>query len=318
MRFLILAALLLAPTLAMAESHPPLIVGTGAVSGTYFPAAGAIQRLVNLQENTPATLAVQSTAGSVANLKDLASGTLDLAIAQSDWATYASKGGQEQFPTANPDLRALLALHSELLTIIVRADSGINSLDELKGKRINLGPIGSGPRTIMSGLFQTLGWDVASLGALTDIGFAAQSEALCNGQVDAITFIVPHPNAAVMEALSRCPSKLLPLSGIAVEQYITANGFYAKASIPGGIYPTQSADTPSFGVRALLVTTSKMPDDVAYAIAKAVLSNIATFNQTHPALARLTAADLSPVGGPLPVHSGVEKYLAEIGAAPKP
>lgn len=318
MRFLILAALLILPNLALADSPRPLIIGTGAVTGIYFPAAGSIQRLVNQQENTPVSLAVESTAGSVANLKDLAAGTLDLAIAQSDWATFAYKGGQEQFQTANPELRSLLALHSELLTVIVRADSNINSIDELKGKKINLGPVGSGPRTIMSGLFQTLGWGVTDMGALTDMPFAAQSAALCDSQVDAIVFIVPHPNAAVQEALARCPTKLLPINGVAVEQFVATNNFYAKAPIPGGLYAGQAADVPSFGVRALLVASSKLSEEAAYTIAKAAMGNIAQLNSTHPALARLTAADLAPTGFALPVHPGVAKYLQETGATPKP
>lgn len=318
MRFFLLAILLLFPGLSFADSPSPLIIGTGAVTGIYFPAAGAVQRLVNQQENASVRLAVESTAGSVANLKALAAGTLDLAIAQSDWATYAFTGGQEQFPSTNPDLRVLLALHSELLTVIVRSDSKINSLDELKGKRINLGPAGSGPRSIMSGLFQTLGWGVADMGALNDLPFASQGAALCEDKVDAIVFIVPHPNAAVQDALSRCPTKLLPISGSAVEQFVTTNTFYAKATIPGGLYAGQAADVPSFGVRALLIGSSKLPETVAYAIAKAALSNVAQLNATHPALARLTAADMTPNGFTVPLHPGVVKYLTEIGTAPKP
>lgn len=302
-----------------APAKPPLIIGTGAVTGIYFPAAGAVQRLVN-DQNIGVRLAVESTNGSIANLQALGNGTLDLAIAQSDWAWYANKGGMPPFITANPDLRVLLALHAETLAIVVKADSNINDLDGLKGRRINLGPAGSGPRNLMTAVFQTLNWSVGEMGALLDKPFAEQAQLLCNGQVDAIVYLVPHPNAAVQDALTRCATKILPLNSRAVDQLIANNPFYSKSVIPGNSYPGQTSDIPTFGVRALLVSTSNLPDDAAYAIAKAAYGNVQQLNTLHPSLARLTAADMKPAGFGLPLHPGAEKYLHEAGlmATPAP
>ena len=310
----------LAPTAAPAPTanKAPLIIGTGAVTGIYYPAAGAVQRVVN-DQGGDLRLAVESTNGSVSNLQALISGKLDLAIAQSDWSYYATKGGQNPFILPNTDLRALLALHAELMAVVVKADSGINDIDGLKGRRINLGPAGSGPRTIMTGLFQTLNWGIGEMGSLTDLPFAEQSAALCDGKVDAIVFLVPHPNAAVQEALSRCATKLLPLGSRAVDTLASANPFYTRSVIPGGSYAGVTADVPSFGVRALLLATTRLSDADAYSIAKAVLSNSATLGGLHPSLARLTAADMKADGFGVPLHAGVAKYLAETGVtAPKP
>jgi TRAP transporter TAXI family solute receptor len=308
------------PSPAHTPAKPPLIIGTGAVTGIYFPAAGAVQRLVN-DQNTGLRLAVESTNGSVSNLQNLINGNLDLAVAQSDWAFYATKGGQNPFLKPNTDLRTLLALHAELMAVIVKADSGINDLDGLKGKRINLGPAGSGPRTIMTAVFQTLNWSINEMGSILDLPFAEQSAALCEGRVDAIVFLVPHPNAAVQEALARCPTKLLPLSGRAVDTLVSTNPFYSKNPIPGGSYPSASADVPSFGVRALLLTTTRLPENSAYTIAKAVMSNTSALGGLHPSLARLTATDMKAGNFGTPLHPGVEKYLTEAGVtapAPKP
>lgn len=304
---------------ARAESDRPLIIGSGAVTGIYFPTAGAVQRLVNDQNET-IRLAVQSTNGSIANLEALASGKLDMAIAQSDWTYYAHKGGMPPFAQGNADLRTILALHSELLAIIVKADSGINDLDGLKGRRINLGPASSGPRNLMTAVFQTLNWGVGEMGALLDLPFAEQATALCSGQVDAIVYLVPHPNAAVQDALSRCATRMLPLSGPSVDQLIANNPFYSKSVIPGNTYPGQATDVPTFGVRALLLATAKLPDDVAYAVAKAAYGNAAQLNTLHPSLARLTAPDMKPTAYGLPLHPGAEKYLREAGliTAPAP
>lgn len=327
MRSLRLLALIFSLTVLVAsgvfaaESAPkpavPLIIGSGAVTGIYYPTAGAVQRLVN-DQNAGIRLAVQSTNGSIANLQALGNGTLDLAIAQSDWAYYASKGGMPPFMQANPHLRTLLALHSELLAIVVKADSGINDLDGLKGRKINLGPTGSGPRNLMTAVFQTLNWGMGEMGALLDLPFAEQAAALCNGQVDAIVYLVPHPNAAVQDALARCPTKLLPLNHRAVDQLIANNPFYSKAAIAGNAYPGQVNDIPTFGVRALLVATDKLPNDVAYAVAKAAYGDSSQLTTLHPSLARLTAPDMKPMQYGLPLHPGAEKYLAEAGLmAPK-
>lgn len=316
----VLAFSLASPALAAAaasDSGRPLIIGTGAVTGIYFPAAGAVQRLVN-DQNIGIRLAVESTNGSIANLQALNEGKLDLAIAQSDWAYYASRGGQVPFAQPDANLKVLLALHAEQMAVLVKSDSGINDLDGLKGRRINLGPANSGPRTIMTALLQTLGWNISEMGALLDLPFGEQSAALCDGKVDAIVFLVPHPNAAVQEALSRCATKLLPLTGPTVSQLIANNPFYAKSSIPGSTYARETGDVATFGVRALLVGGNSVSDDVAYAIAKAAFSNIALLNTLHPSLARLTAADLKADSFGLPLHPGVAKYLAENGLATPP
>lgn len=295
-----------------AAKPTPLVIGTGAVTGIYYPTAGAVQRLVN-DQNPGIRLAVQSTNGSISNLEALANGNLDFAIAQSDWAYYANKGGMPPFAQGNAGLRAVLALHSELLAIVVKTDSNINDLDGLKGRKINLGPTGSGPRNLMTAIFQTLNWGVGEMGALLDLPFAEQANALCSGQVDAVVYLVPHPNAAVQDALSRCATKMLPLNNRAVDQLIANNPFYSKAAIPGNTYAGQTSDVATFGVRALLVTTSKLPDTVAYAVAKAAYGNAGQLTALHPSLARLTATDMKPTAFGLPLHPGVAKYLTEAG-----
>jgi len=306
------AALLAGLSPALADRLQPLLVGTGAVTGIYFPSAGAVQRLVN-ESNGPIRLAVESTAGSLANLKALAAGQLDLAIAQSDWVYYASKGNNEQFPIANPNLRALLALHSELLTVVARKDANIASINDLKGKKINIGPPASGTRSLMDLVFKSLNWSMTDMGTLMDLEPAAQSAALCSGQVDAIVFIVPHPNAAIQEALSRCASHIVPLTGPAVDSLIAGNPFYARSSIPAKLYAEAPQEVPTFGVRAVLVTTSALSDGAAATIMQNVFGNIEKLNTIHPALAKLTKNDLLADKLGVALHPGAEAYLKSLG-----
>jgi uncharacterized protein len=295
-----------------AEKAKPLIIGTGAVTGIYFPASGAVQRLVNDGESG-VKLAVQSTAGSIANLKAVADGTLDLAMSQADWAHYASKGGQEQFTTGNENLRALMGFHTEVLTIIARKDAKIASLDDLKGKKINLGPTASGTRAIMNLLFKAMKWDVADMGSLMDMEPGEQAAAMCEGKVDAIVFLVPHPNGSVQDALSKCASNLVSVSGAGVESVLAATPFYSKYNVPADMYREITAEVPTFGVQALLVTTKNLPEATAYSIVNETLKNMAALNAIHPALSRLTTASMVSDTKALPVHTGAVKYFKEAG-----
>ena len=294
------------------ESKRPLIVGTGAVTGIYFPASGAVQRLVN-EGSSGVKLAVQSTAGSIVNLKSLLQGDLDLAMSQADWAHYASQGGQEQFPVKNDDLRALLGFHTEVVTIIARKEANIATLDDLKGKKINLGPTASGTRAIMNLLFKAMRWDVADMGSLQDLPSAEQAAAMCEGKLDAIVFLVPHPNSAVQEALAKCPSNLVSVSGPGIESVLAGTPFYSKYTFPTDMYREVTTEVPTFGVQALLVTTSKLPDSAAYAVVSESIKNIGVLNAIHPALSRLTAANMLPNSKVLPIHDGALKYFKEAG-----
>lgn len=289
-------------------------IGTGGLTGVYYPAGGAIQRLVNRgTEQHGVRVTVESTGGSVYNLNAMAAGELDVGVAQSDWQAHAYNGGHPTFPEGNQKLRSLFSLHAEPFTIVARADAGIAMLDNLKGKRINIGNPGSGQRATMEEVMRAQGWTLDDFSAVSELSSAEQSQALCDNSFDAMVFSVGHPSGSIQEAAATCDIVLVPVTGEAIDRLVAANPWYAPAEIPGGLYPGAPEPTPTFGVRATLVTTSDLPEQEAYIIVKTVFEQLDTFRRLHPAFATLTADEMHRDALVAPLHDGAKRYYDEAG-----
>ncbi len=288
--------------------------GTGGITGAYYPIGGAICRLVNLERQTHGLrCTVESTGASVFNLNAIKSGNLDLGFAQSDSQYYALKGEdkfKEQGP--NPELRVLFSLHAEPFTLVARADSGIKRFADMKGKRVNLGDPGSGTRSTMELLMAQFKWTSKDFKIATDLKPAEMASALCDNKIDAISYVVGHPNAAIKEATTSCDSLIIPITGPEVDQLGAAFPFYPKAKIPAGIYKGTDQEIETFGPRATIVTSSQLSEDAAYAIVKAVFDNLDEFKKMHPALEHLTPEEML-TGNTAPFHAGAIRYFKEKG-----
>ncbi len=305
------------PETPVAQAQQDFVtVGTGGVTGVYYPVGGAICRLVDKgrrakEHNIRCT--VESTGASVFNVNALRSGDLSVGIVQSDVQHYAYYG-TEQFQDAGPDkeLRALFSLQSEAFTLVARDDSGIKTFDDLPGKRMNLGDPGSGNRNTLELLMNEYGWTADVYKLATDLKPAEMAGALCDNKIDAYVYVVGHPNGSIQEAANTCASHVVPVVGEKVEDLMLKFPFYPPAVIPGGMYKGTDKDVATFGPRATLITNSKLSDDVAYAIVKAVFDNLDEFRELHPALASLTTANMLE-GNSVPYHPGALKYFKEKG-----
>ena len=299
---------------AEADAIPrPLFMGTAPVVGVYFPAGGAICAMVNsARAQNGLRCAVESTQGSLANLVALRAGWYDMAIVQSDWQYFAVKG-LGPFETAGPfeGLRALFNLHGEPLTLVVRKNAGISSLADLKGKKVNVGPKGSGQRVLADLLIRAEGWSDGDFASLGEIDANLQFDALCKGEIDALLMPMSHPNGAVEEAAARCGAQLVSLNGPAIDKLIADMPYLAKDDVPGGTYSGNPNDVATFGPRATLLTTTAMPPEVAYQIVKAVFENFDQFRRMHPALRNLTSAEMAGPGNTAPFHDGALRYYRE-------
>ncbi|MEJ2691847.1 MAG: TAXI family TRAP transporter solute-binding subunit [Candidatus Thiodiazotropha sp.] len=304
----------LLPALAFGAGQRFISIGTGGLTGVYYPAGGAICRLLNKERRTHGIrCSVESTGGSIFNLNALASGELDFGVAQSDWQYYAYEGSakfSEQGP--NRDLRAVFSIHSELFSVMARDDSGIASFSDLRGKRVNIGNPGSGQRGTMEVLMQTLGWRKADFKLVSELKANEQARALCDNKIDAMIYAVGHPNASIKEASTACEAHLVPVTGKAVETLVAAHPYYAVAQVPGGLYRGSDEATPTFGVKATLVTRAQVDESVVYELVKAVFENLDNFRQLHPAFEHLQAADMLK-GNSAPFHPGAIKYYREAG-----
>jgi TRAP transporter TAXI family solute receptor len=287
-------------------------IGTGGITGVYYPTGGAICRLVNHKRKEHGIrCSVESTGGSIFNLNTLRNGELDFGVAQSDWQFHALKGTskfEEQGPFEK--LRSVFSIHSEPFTLMARADSGIKTLADLKGKRVNIGNPGSGQRGTMEVLMRELGWTKDDFTLASELKAAEQARALCDNKIDAMVYTVGHPNASIKEASTACDAILIPVTGEAVDKLVEANPYYAKAVIPGGMYQGSEGDTETFGVKATLVSSADVSDEAVYQVTKAVFDNLDTFRKLHPAFANLTAESMR-LGNSAPVHAGAKRYFDE-------
>jgi TRAP transporter TAXI family solute receptor len=292
-----------------------ITIGTGGVTGVYYAAGGAICRLMNKErEKHGIRCSVESTGGSVFNINTIRAGELDFGVAQSDWQYFAYKGGKV-FEKDGPfkELRAVFSVHPEPFTVLARKEANVAKFEDFKGKRFNVGNPGSGTRASMDELLSAMGWTLASFGLASELKADEQGSALCDNKIDGFFYGVGHPSAAIQDPITTCGAKLVPLTGPAEDKLVKEFPFYAKVNIPGGIYAGNPNPTPTYGVLATFVTSTKVADATVYELVKAVFENFDDFKKLHPAFANLDPKDMVTKGLSAPIHPGAMKYYKEKG-----
>ena len=292
-------------------------IGTGGITGVYYPAGGAISRMVNKKSdeyNLRAT--VETTGGSVYNVNAVISGDLEFGIVQSDRQYQAYNGLEEWAEDPQKDLRAVFALHPESVSLLASDESRIQTVADLRGRVVSIGSPGSGSRGNAINILTISGIDPN-----TDIkpeGFEAAEAAamLQDGRIDAYFYTVGHPNGSFKEATAGSKKvHFVSIEGAPVDELIDSYPFYAKSVIPvKANYPaaSNSGDVSTFGVKATLCTSAEVSEEVVYAIVKEVFENLDEFKELHPAFVVLTEKNMLE-GLSAPIHPGALKYYREVG-----
>ena len=308
-----LTAFALTATSAVAQQQF-VSIGTGGVTGVYYPTGGAICRLVNKDRKEHGIrCSAESTGGSIYNINTIRAGELEFGVAQSDWQYHAYHGSSE-FKDAGPftDLRAVFSVHPEPVTVIARADANVSNISDLKGKRLNIGNPGSGTRGTWEVLEAALGWSRDDLKLAAEMKSAETGQAMCDDKIDAYFWLVGHPSALTQESLATCDSNLVNVTGPEIDKLVADNPFYRNATIPAGMYG-DNAEVNTFGVAATFVTSATVSDEVVYTVVKAVFDNFDQFKALHPSFANLTEAEMIKEGLSAPLHDGAVKYYKERG-----
>ncbi len=290
-----------------------ITIGTGGVTGTYYPTGGAICRLVNqYKKDTKMRCTVESTGGSVYNVNTIKNGELDFGIVQSDivYQAYKGEGAFKGAPITK--LKSVMAIYPELLTLVTKKDANINSLMDVKGKRINLGNPGSGNESTALTLFEESGIKKQDLAYAGELKASEMPDALRDNKIDGYFYMVGHPTANIKDASTSLDVKITPIEGANVDSLIKKYPYFAKANVPGGLYKGNDAPTPTFGVKAVLVTSDDVSANAVYTVVKAILENFDEFKQLHPAYADITKESLLD-GLSAPLHEGAKKYFQETG-----
>jgi len=304
-----------ATTLSTANAGEFITLGTGGVTGVYYPVGGAICRLVNKNKDQHGVrCTVESTGGSVYNVNTIRSGELDVAIAQSDvqWLAHNGKG---KFEKAGPfkGLRSVFAVHPEAVTIMARKDANIRHIKDLVGKRVNIGNPGSGTEAIWSVMWDALGKTNKDLALAAQMKSSETPAALCDNKIDAINWVAGHPFAGASEASNTCDVIMVEVSGPKIDALVKDNAYFRYADIPGSLYKGSPKATKTFGVGAVFVTSTQTPSKTVYELTKAVFENFDAFKKLHPALSHLTKKEMISNAMSSPLHEGAIKYYKEVG-----
>jgi len=307
-------AALMAPLPAAAQQKF-VSIGTGGVTGVYYAAGGAICRLVNKDRaDHGIRCSVESTGGSVFNVNTIKAGELDLGVVQSD-VGFNAYNGEGQFKDAGKfeKLRSVFSLHPEPFTVVARKEANIKSFDDFQGKRFNVGNPGSGTRASMEQLLQAQGRDLSFFSLASELRPDEHGSALCDGKIDGFFYGVGHPSANIQDPTTSCGAQLISLTGPVVDKLVETYPYYAKVSIPGGLYPNNAQETNTYGVLATFVSSIDVPEETIYTVVKAVFENFDDFKKLHPALGLLEKEDMVKNGLSAPLHPGAEKYFKEKG-----
>ncbi|WP_294964020.1 TAXI family TRAP transporter solute-binding subunit [Sulfurimonas sp.] len=290
-----------------------ITIGTGGVTGTYYPTGGAICRMMNKnKKETGIRCSVESTGGSVYNVNNINANELDFGIAQSDTA-YQGYNGEGKFKgKAVTGLRSVLAIYPELLAFVVRKDSGIKTMSDTKGKKLNIDIQGSGTRMSVDTVFDALNIKTSDLALVNELKASEGPTMLKDNKIDGYFYTVGHPTANIMDAANSVDIDLIAIDGKAIDALVSKYAYYAKGVISGTFYKGVKHDTPSIGVKAVLVTKNTINEEFVYQIAKTILDNFDEFKALHPAYKTITKESLLD-GLAVPQHPGAIRAFKEAG-----
>lgn len=298
----------------MAQGRTFFGIATGGTGGTYYPLGGMLAQLISNTAELPDTkLSATAETGnaSVANAQLLGRGEIESAFVAADILDAAYRGVNQFSDGALENLRAIGALYPETVQLVVRADSGIEKFEDLKGKSISSGAPGSGQWQLLGDLLVAHG--MVREDVTEDFSSFAQSvDKIKDGNLDASLITAGLPTSSVTDLANGHDIRVIPLHGPAIAKLQETQPYYANAVIPAGSYKGMDADVDTLAVRAIWATHAEVPDDVIYAVTKALYENTETLGQVHP-MGQQISLDKALESVSIPVHPGAEKYYAEKG-----
>ncbi|MFQ6024340.1 MAG: TAXI family TRAP transporter solute-binding subunit [Acidiferrobacterales bacterium] len=292
--------------------HKFLLIGGASETGIYYQVALGVCKLVNekLQEQGY-TCSGRPSLGSVFNIKAVQRGLLDFGVAQSDrnWQAYKGKGDWRRKPYEG--LRSVFSIHAETVMLVTRAKTGITSVNDIRGKRVNIGNPGSGHRGNAEQVLEI--YDIGHKSIIAR-GFTARraTEAFVKNKIDAFFYTVGNPWKSGQRIATAVNIQIIPIDGPGIKTLVFENPYYVMTTIPGGMYRGVDKDVPTFGVKATLVTSVKQSEETVYNVVKTVFDNLDRFRKMNAAFAFLTPQEMLK-GLSAPIHAGALRYYKEKG-----
>lgn len=294
-----------------AQKEQYLHIATGNTAGTYYPIGGAVSEILN-QNIKDMHSSVQTTSGSISNLRLLVDGTVELAIVQNDMAHYAVNG-TEMFKDENKhkyeSLKGIAALYPESCQFVTLANSGINSINDLKGKKVAVGAEGSGAEANAKQILEAYGISYSDI-EVQYLSFSAGAKSLKEGKTDVAFLTAGYPTSSVQDVASQAKIKILAIDDAHIKSLSEKYPFYTKTIIPKNSYNNLDEDVQTVSVMALLVCNDRVNSESGYQITKTIFENLDTLKNAHSAISNFNKS-VANEGMTLKMHEGAEKFYKE-------
>ena len=287
-------------------------IATGGTGGTYYPLGGAIAKIFN--ENVEGVTAnAQSTGASVENINLISQGEAEVGFVQND-VTYYAWTGTETFQDKEKvtNIRGMAMLYPEVIQIIVTKDSGIKSVEDLKGKKVAVGAPGSGTEVNARQILAEYGITYDDLGKADYLSFNEASDQLKNEQIDAAFVTAAIPTSAVTEVTQTADIVVVSLDKDKLESLKEKYPFYTEVTIPKDSYKNQTEDVIAAAVMAMLIVPEDLDEDLVYNMTKSIFENRQVIIDTHDK-GNDIKLETALEGMPIDLHPGAEKYYVEQG-----
>lgn len=309
----VLVSALAVPAQLAAQQRRLVTIASGWVVGVYYPLAGAMSRIAYNTKDLNIRATVESSGASVANAQLIGTGDADFALLQNDIAYYAYNGSTLPAFTGKPvkNMGGIFTIYPELVHIVATQASGVKSVRDLKGKRVVLGPQGSGTEQNALQILEAHGLKESDLGKAERIDAAAAGDQIKDGRVDAAFFTTGLGSAVIIDTFISGKAVMVPV-GAEGEALRKKYPFYTMEKIPANTYKGQDREVTTPAVMAMMVARSDLPEELVYKFTKAIFDNLPQFHAAHAAAKSLTL-QTAQNGMPIPLHPGAEKLFKEKG-----
>jgi len=288
-----------------------LIMATGGTAGTYYPLGGAMAAVIN--SHTDVQVTVNASGASADNIQQLAAGDAHIALAQNDVMYYAFTGtGMWAERPSVTSLATLMTLYPETVHVIVAADSGIYSVEDLAGARVSIGDVGSGVEANAIHVLGVHGLSVDDI-RVNNLGFSASADAMRDRVIDAFFVTSASPNTAVMDLATSRDLRILSIAEDKIQSLLDAHQFYARITLTSSDYSFLTEPVNTVAVQATLVTSTALDEQVAYDIVRALIENAGAVEEGHARGAYLLPEN-AVQSISVDLHPGALRFFQEIGA----
>ncbi len=304
------AALVMASSLGFAADVKHLTMGTGGTAGVYYPLGGAISQVLSTKSNGMFSITAQTTGASGENMRLIEAKEVDLAILQNDVA-HSAYNGLAPFKDKLEGVRAIARLYPEYVHVVASKDSGVQKLEDFKGKKVSVGARGSGNEVNCRQMFEFYGLNYKNVDPVF-LPYGETADQFKDRSLDGFVFTIGTPNPAIQDITTAQDVTFVPLDGAKSDAVVAKFPYLVRDNIPAGTYKGQDKPVPTLSVQAILVVNKDMSDEDAYLLTKMLFENVGDVAKAHNKGAEIDVQKATD-GITIPFHPGAEKYLKEKG-----